>query len=512
LIRLLVLALCVAVLAPTEAAASEAGTINFDKPTKKWYQGPVRYIITKQEVKAYKALETEIERTTFIDWFWQRRDIEPETPANEFRDRFERRALEATRRFSFTTKPGWKTDMGKIYVLIGAPDEINRDEVAKSHRGIITWVYRRPPFPDLAPNTVIAFARDASGEFNISTSPTLDSDVARGLKFSRVKRTVDDRYLLDWRADPVLLDQGVSLTQGELETAIIYGRMMQLPPHEEELFQEFVVTRETYGQIPMESRFDHFKAGDGTTYTTITVGIKSSSVQYRTKRGRDEPDVGVFGKLINKEDPEDAYALASDSTFAESVENVDAGIDELLVFQATGSFNPGSYILVLGVEDRVTRKVSSVRRDVVIPDLSQEALTFSSITLAATMEPLEHPPTNVKPFHLGKFRIVPRPGNLFKQSDELNVYFQIYNPTIDPESGRPRLDVAYIFSSIPVDGGPAQEFGAYQIKDSRAQVQGYAVPMDEWPPGRYEVTIRVQDKVSGEVKSSDAPERFIIKK
>jgi hypothetical protein len=278
------------------------------------------------------------------------------------------------------------------------------------------------------------------------------------------------------------------------------------------LFQAFVATRETYGQIPMESRFDHFKAGDGTTYTTITVGIKSSSVQYRTKRGRDEPDVGVFGKLINKEDPEDAYALASDSTFAESVENVDAGIDELLVFQATGSFNPGSYILVLGVEDRVTRKVSSVRRDVVIPDLSQEALTFSSITLAATMEPLEHPPTNVKPFHLGKFRIVPRPGNLFRQSDELNIYFQIYNPTVDQESGRPRLDVAYIFSSIPEDGGPAQEFGAYQIKESRAQVQGYAVPLDEWPPGRYEVTITVQDKVSGEVKSSDAPERFIIKK
>ena len=42
--------------------------------------GEVFYIITKQEIKAYKALESEIERATFIDWFWQRRDVVPGTP------------------------------------------------------------------------------------------------------------------------------------------------------------------------------------------------------------------------------------------------------------------------------------------------------------------------------------------------------------------------------------------------------------------------------------------------
>ncbi len=72
-------------------------SINFDRPTKDWYKGPVRYVITKQEVKAYKALDNELDRDNFIDWFWQRRDVIPATNENEFRDRFERRVFEAER-------------------------------------------------------------------------------------------------------------------------------------------------------------------------------------------------------------------------------------------------------------------------------------------------------------------------------------------------------------------------------------------------------------------------------
>ena len=488
-------------LAPDGVWAGADG-INFDKPTKKWYQGPVRYVITKQEVKAYKALDTEVERATFIDWFWERRDVVPATPNNEFRERFETRVFESTRKFSFTTKPGWKTDMGKIYILVGPPDDIIRDIMAKTHRGIITWVYRRPPFPDLPPNTVIAFAGDPSGDFYISTSPTLDSDVARGLKFSRVKRTAEDRLLVEGFADPVLLAQGVSLGQTHLETTLIYGRMMQLPPREEELFQAFVQTRESYGAIPVESRVDCYKSSDGNTYATITVGVKSSSVQYRQDGDREIPDVGVFGKMVSRTDPELVYPLAGDSNFAPSRENVDAGPADLLLFQATGGFKPGTYEIILGVEDRVSRKIAAHRNNVSIPDLTAEGLALSSVTLAAVMEPSDYRAKEAKPFRIGKFRLVPRPGNTFEVDEELNIYFQIYNPTVDEATGRPLLDVRYVFKALQA-GEPEQAMGAYEIKDSGAQVQGYAVPLKDWPPGYYRVVVSVLDKISGVAIASD---------
>ncbi|HKQ98339.1 MAG TPA: GWxTD domain-containing protein [Candidatus Polarisedimenticolia bacterium] len=501
LFLILFLALLVLLVGPDPAHA--ANGLNFDQPTKDWYQGPVRYIITRTETKAYKALENDQERATFIDWFWQRRDIDPATPENEFRDRYEKRAFEATRKFSATTIPGWKTDMGKIYILVGAPDEVINDLMGKTHRGTVTWVYRKPPFPDMPPNTVIGFARDQSGEFRLSVNPTIDSDVARGLQFSKTKITADEVTLREGWTDPLLLAAGAPLAQNEIETRLLYGRMQQLPPHEEEMFKAFVGTKETYGSpIPMETRFDFYRA-EGATFTTVTVGIRSSAVQYREKGGKETPDVGIFGKLVSRSNPDDAYALANDSSFAESPENGDAGSGDLLVFQAVGDFKPGVYTAILGVEDRVSRKVSSTRVAVEIPDLAGETLRLSTITMAGTMEPGEYAATVAKPFQIGKFRLIPKPDASFAKSDELNVYLQVYNPAKDEATGKPKLDVFYTFKSNPPNGTPV-EFGTYRVQDSPAQVQGYAVPLQKWPEGAYLVTVTVVDKVASTRATADA--------
>jgi GWxTD domain-containing protein len=501
------LTLVILIFAATPSQAGNDG-INFDKPAKDWYQGPVRYIITKVEIKAYKALETDAERATFIDWFWQRRDIEPSTPQNEFRDRFEQRVLESQRKFISSATPGWKTDQGKIYIMVGPPDEINSDVMGQTNRGIITWVYRRPPFPDMPANTVIGFARDVSGEFRLSVNPTIDSDVARGLKFSKTMITADQTLIHAGATDPALLAAGATLSQTQIETSMMYGRMQQLPPHEEELFKTFVSSRESYGTtIPMEMRFDYFR-GVGTdapdaTYTTVTVGIRSTAVQYRVKEGQERPDVGVFGKLVNKEHPEESYPLSSEGGFAESPENSKAGVFETLIFQAVGAFKPGHYRAILGVEDRVSNKISSVVKEIEIPAFSGEGLKLSSLIVAGVLEPGDYATSTAKAFQMGKFRIIARPDATFDKSEELDLYFQVYGPANDPVTGKPKMDVLYGFRKRQ-DDGTYSDVGTYKVADSPAQVQGYAVPLEKWPEGTYAVTVIVIDKVAKTQAQGDA--------
>ena len=502
LLMLLFLAMLVFFFVSSEARASSDNSINFDKPTKDWYAGPVRYIITHQEVKAYRSLDTELDRRNFIDWFWQRRDIEPGTPQNEFRDRYQQRVFEANRMFGDTATPGWKTDMGKIYILAGPPDEINKDLVAKSHRGMVFWTYRKPPFPDLAGNTVIAFAKDPSGAFVISTSPSIDSDVARGLNYVKQKQDVNGELVIPGQRDPALIAQGVPLSQSPLQTLMITGRMQMVPPTEEQMFKAFAMTKEFFGSIPSETRFDFYKAMDGVTYTALTVGIKSTAVQFRSVGRKEVPDVVVFGKLVNKENPKDEVALAGDGNFAESETNQEAGLEDRLVFQATAGIKPGKYELVLGIQDRVGKKISTARKDVEIPDYAPPDLSLSSVTLATSMEPIDYQTSAGKPFHLGRFKIVPNPGSVFKKSDELNIYFQVYNPDVDPASGKPRLDVEYAFRSKAADGS-LKDMGTYAVKDASGQVQGYAVPLQKWPAGDYDVLVTVKDLVSGKAKRGE---------
>ncbi|MEO0262412.1 MAG: GWxTD domain-containing protein [candidate division WOR-3 bacterium] len=58
--------------------------------------------------------------------FWSKRDPSPLTPENEFEEEFLRRFYYANESFSTLNIPGYKTARGRIYILYGEPDEIER--------------------------------------------------------------------------------------------------------------------------------------------------------------------------------------------------------------------------------------------------------------------------------------------------------------------------------------------------------------------------------------------------
>jgi GWxTD domain-containing protein len=79
----------------------------------------VQYIISAEELTKYRALKTITERDIFISEFWSHRD----------RDEFYRRVEFAKSHFADPTNPshsGMETDRGRIYVLYGPPDRIDR--------------------------------------------------------------------------------------------------------------------------------------------------------------------------------------------------------------------------------------------------------------------------------------------------------------------------------------------------------------------------------------------------
>ena len=56
-----------------------------------WADGPVKFLMTKVEMKQWKTIHSDADAQAFIDLFWARRDPTPDTPRNEFRDEFDAR-------------------------------------------------------------------------------------------------------------------------------------------------------------------------------------------------------------------------------------------------------------------------------------------------------------------------------------------------------------------------------------------------------------------------------------
>ncbi len=90
-------------------------------PYKTWLNEEVPYIITDDERRAFMSLSNDEEREAFIENFWQRRNPNPDSPENEFREEHYRRIQYANDHYA-AGKPGWKTDRGRIYIMWGPAD------------------------------------------------------------------------------------------------------------------------------------------------------------------------------------------------------------------------------------------------------------------------------------------------------------------------------------------------------------------------------------------------------
>src|SRR5438046_10144185 len=70
------------------------------KAYKDWLDKDVTYIITDEERKAFKKLATDDERERFIEEFWRRRDPDPDTEENEFKEEYYERIAYANEHYS----------------------------------------------------------------------------------------------------------------------------------------------------------------------------------------------------------------------------------------------------------------------------------------------------------------------------------------------------------------------------------------------------------------------------
>ncbi len=87
-----------------------------------WADGPEGFLLTDDERKAWKAIDGDSEAQDFIELFWARRNPNPGAAFNEFKARFEGMVKYCDENFSYEGKRGALADMGKIFLLMGPPN------------------------------------------------------------------------------------------------------------------------------------------------------------------------------------------------------------------------------------------------------------------------------------------------------------------------------------------------------------------------------------------------------
>ncbi len=103
---------------------------------------PLSYIADPQEIEHLRGLPAE-EQARGWEEFWRRRDPTPETARNEAMLEFFRR-LRYTEQHFQGFGPGWRTDMGHVYIKFGPPDQIENRPATSQSVQLEIWYYNQP--------------------------------------------------------------------------------------------------------------------------------------------------------------------------------------------------------------------------------------------------------------------------------------------------------------------------------------------------------------------------------
>lgn len=102
-------------------------------------------IAKNDEMKDLTKLEDESgpEQQAALAAFWQRRDPTPGTDKNEFMITYYRRIDYANTHFNSGLGRGWRSDQGRIYILLGPPDEVERYTFEADSQPYQVWHYNQ---------------------------------------------------------------------------------------------------------------------------------------------------------------------------------------------------------------------------------------------------------------------------------------------------------------------------------------------------------------------------------
>jgi GWxTD domain-containing protein len=430
-----------------------------DSQYRKWLDEDVVYIISPEERSAFLHLATNEEREQFIEQFWQRRNPDPDSADNTFKEEHYRRIAYANEHYS-SGIPGWKADRGRIYIMWGAPDEVDSHPAGGSYNrpseegGGETSTY---PFEDwryrylegIGENVELEFVDPTmSGEYHLTIDPsekdalmmvpgaglTMMESMGLANKTSRFNNT-------DGTHDAAPLGMSPE-SANEFTRLDLYAKIQQAPPVKFKDLEAVVTSRLVRDQIKFDYRFYFLRITSETVLVPITVQIPTRQLSFQEKSGVDSATVNLFGRISTLSGRivqtfEDTVKRDVPAALLQQAQSVPS------IYQKAVPLSPGLYRLDIVLKDVNNGNVGVVNTRLAVPRFEDDHLSSSSLILADQISPVSAKDIGLGQFVLGDVKVRPKLDAAFGAADGMGVFLQIYNLKVDDKTHKSDATVQY---------------------------------------------------------------------
>jgi GWxTD domain-containing protein len=480
------------------------------KAYKDWLEKDVTYVITDEERRAFKRLQTDDEREKFIEEFWRRRDPDPDTEENEFKEEYYERIAYANEHFA-SGIPGWKSDRGRIWIMYGKPDERETHpmgggyERPSYHGGGSTttypfeiWFYRY--LAGVGSGVEIEFVDPTgSGEYRIARNPD-EKDAM--LMVPGAGLTLSEQLGLSNKADRIA-GFGGSGNHYQREQDSPFSRLILLadlnrPPQVKFNDLASAVNTGVIEENPLnfDIRVDFFRQSDERVITAFTIQTENKDLVFQDSGGLQQARINIFGRITSVAGRRSGIFEDPVITTATTEELTDAK-DRKSAYQKAVALAPGTYKVDVIVRD-VASGATGVRHvGFTVPRYDSAKLSTSTLILAAKLESLADQPA-VGQFVIGQQKVIPNVSGVYRRGQPVGVYLQVYNAGIDQTTLRPSVDVEYALLKEGKELGKQAEDWRGMSDSGQRLTLARLIDTQRLAPGEYQLAIRIRDRVSGQ--------------
>lgn len=484
---------------------------------KRWLDEDVIYIITPEERRAFLHLQTNEEREEFIEAFWQRRNPDPDSPENTYKEEYYRRIAYANEHFA-SGIPGWKTDRGKIYIMWGKPDEIDShptggtwDRPMDQGGGETTtypyedWRYRY--LPGMGENVELEFVDPTgTGEYHLTMDPS-EKDAL--LHVPGAGLTLAESMGLANKSQRFNNTDGTNMAEGEFGGMPLnnndeefnrleqYANIMRPPPVKFKDLEAVVTSHMVRDQLKFDYHYDFLRITSDTVLVPITVQIPVKQLTFQQKDGVDSASMNLFARITSMTGR--VVQTFEDTLRADyAADQLQHAISTSRIYQKAVPLAPGLYELDIVIKDINSGNVGVVNTRLPVPRYQDDTLSASSLILADDIEPVSMRDIGVGQFVLGDVKVQPQMNHTFMQNQSMGIFLQVYNLKVNNKTNRANTSVELRVVKDKATT-PALKFDlpASQLPEHGEELTlEKKMTLGSLAPGKYKLEIAVTDNLA----------------
>jgi VWFA-related protein len=273
----------------------------------------------------------------------------------------------------------------------------------------------------------------------------------------------------------------------------------------ENQLQEALTLGDPVNDLPLALEIDYFRVARERYFVPISVKIPGSAVGLTKKGEKQTTDLDFIGQVRDQQGK--VVTQVGDNIKVKLDENAASKIAQRYLQYDTGlTVAPGTYSLRFLARENATGKMGTFETKFVVPDLgSGSKMRVSSVVWSSQKEPLSatvgSADANKKllaasPLVQDNQKLVPSITRVFRKDQTMYVYFEVYDPAMDPDRKTPSLSaqVDLLLGARKVYSSPPLR--VQKLATSRPGVAPFAfqIPLAKLAQGQYVSQVTVIDE------------------